>query len=315
VRQGIRGYTDGLIALAGSGDRTGRASVATLASELSGVRDVISGSDDLRRALGDPGVLVAARRGLIDDIFGAHVGATTLAVLGFVLDADRASETVADVEWLAERLAAASRNMEPVGDVVLGTKAAEERAEGFTTAILQAVEGERNLANLEDELFRFSRVVAGSDELSAALASRDVAVRARKQLVTDLLQGKATEETVLLATYVTQIGRPRDFQRLLDSVVARVAAESNRRLAEVRSAVEMDEQQQQRLAGALGRVIGHDVDVRVTVDPSLLGGFVATIGDTVVDGSARHQLDLLKERLVMPEASVTTGQNTTEEHR
>jgi F-type H+-transporting ATPase subunit delta len=47
--------------------------------------------------------------------------------------------------------------------------------------------------------------------------------------------------------------------------------------------------------------------VRVIVDPTVLGGFVATIGDTVVDGSARHRLDLLKERLEMPEAAITTG--------
>ena len=50
---------------------------------------------------------------------------------------------------------------------------------------------------------------------------------------------------------------------------------------------------------------GQRVEVRVVVDPSVLGGFVATIGDTVVDGSVRHRLDLLKERLVLSEAPPT----------
>jgi F-type H+-transporting ATPase subunit delta len=72
--------------------------------------------------------------------------------------------------------------------------------------------------------------------------------------------------------------------------------------------VELDESQRRDLAAALRRVIGHEVDVRVTVDRSVLAGFVATIGDTVVDGSARHRLEILKERLVMPEANVTTGE-------
>ncbi|HET6875367.1 MAG TPA: ATP synthase F1 subunit delta [Acidimicrobiales bacterium] len=310
MRQSIRGYTDGLIGLASP---TGESSLSTLASELSAVRGVIAGSDDLRRALSDPGIPVAARRGVLNDLFGSHVGAPTLRLLGFVLDADRASETVGDVEWLAERLDAAARHMVPVGDQVLGTKGAEERVDGFATAVLQTVDGERALSNLEDELFRFSRVVAGSDELRAALSSRDLPAANRRALVTDLLQGKATDATVALATYATQVGRPRDFELLLDYLVTRVAAESNRRLAEVRAAVEMDDQQQRQLAEALGRALGHDVDVRVTVDRSVIAGFVATIGDTVVDASARHQLDILKERLVMPEASITTGQINTEE--
>jgi F-type H+-transporting ATPase subunit delta len=70
----------------------------------------------------------------------------------------------------------------------------------------------------------------------------------------------------------------------------------------------MDEQQQARLAESLERALGYQVDVRVSVDPTLLGGFVANIGDTVVDASARHQLDLLRERLVMPEVNITTGE-------
>lgn len=305
MRQAIRGYTDGLISLAAHGGGT---SVSTLASELSAVVGVTTASDDLRRALSDPGIALAARRAVVQDVFGAHVGETTVRLLYFVLGADRAGETVADLTWLAERLGAAEQHMAPVGDIVLGTKAAEERIDGYATAILQTVQGEHDLADLEDGLFRFSRIVSGSDELRAALSSRDISVDARRKLVEDLLRDKATMATVALAAYGTQVGRPRDYPELLDAVVARVAAESNRRVAEVRSAVELDEDQQRQLTAALGRAIGHDVDVRVTVDPTVLAGFVATIGDTVVDGSARHQLDLLKERLILPEANITTGE-------
>lgn len=310
MRQSIRGYADGLIALAREGGGT---SVSELSSELSAIRAVVDGSDDLRRALSDPGIPVAARRGVLNDLFGGQVSDATLRLIGFVLDADRATETVADIEWLAERFEAAVRNLQPIGEHVLGTKAAEERIDGYASAILESVVGERALANLEDELFRFARIVGGSDELYAALTTREYPTAVRRQIVVDLLQGKASPAALSLAAYATQVGRPRDYQDLLESVVARVASESNRRLAEVRSAVDLDEDQQRQLAGALTRAVGHDVEVRVTVDPSVLAGFVATIGDTVVDGSARHQLDLLKERLIMPEAQVTTGQITKEE--
>jgi F-type H+-transporting ATPase subunit delta len=113
-----------------------------------------------------------------------------------------------------------------------------------------------------------------------------------------------------LASYATQVGRPRDFENILAHLVDRVAAESNRRLASVRTAVDLDDSRRAQLAGVLSRLAGRAVDVRVTVDPTILGGFVATMGDTVVDGSTRHRLDLLKARLDMPESDPTLGEPT-----
>lgn len=306
MKQSIRGYADGLIALTGSG---GGSDLRALASDLSGVSGVIAGSDDLRLALSDPGLAIDSRRALLDQLFASRVSGPAMAAIGFVLTVDRAPETAADIGWLSERLDAAAHHLEPVGDVVLGTKAAEERADGFATAILTTVNDQRALGELEDELFRFSRAVVGSAELTAALTSRDYPSSVRQAVIRDLLAKKASPATVHLATYAARIGRPRDFEVLLDHLVERVASESNRRLAEVRSAVELDDVQRSKLADALSRSVGHGVEVRVTVDPSVVAGFVATIGDTVVDATARHQLELLKERLVMPESfNITTGE-------
>ena len=307
MRQSIRGYTDGLITLSkrpADGGAPGWATLATVTSDLVAVRAVLDGSEDLKRALSDPGIPVAARRGVLHDLFGSRIDPATLRVLGFVLGADRATETVADLDWLSERLDAAAHRMEPVGDVVLGTKAAEERLDGYATALLETVEGGPALAAIEDALFGFSQVVAGSEPLRQALSDREVPAGNRKQIIADLLGGKADAITIELAEYATQVGRPRDFEAFLGLLIDRIAAESNRRLADVRSAVELDDSQRAALAAALGRAVGRDVEVRVTVDPGVVAGFVATIGDTVVDGSARHQLELLKERLVSPEVRI-----------
>jgi F-type H+-transporting ATPase subunit delta len=144
--------------------------------------------------------------------------------------------------------------------------------------------------------------------LLEALSNREIDAVTRRSLVEDLLRGRASPTTTRLAAYATQVGRPRDYENLLAHLVDRVAAESNRRLATVRTAVDLDDERRRHLATALSRVAGHDVDIRVTVDPTVLGGFVATIGDTVVDGSTRHRLDLLKARLDTPEADFTTGE-------
>jgi F-type H+-transporting ATPase subunit delta len=302
VRQSIRGYTDGVLEASPSGE------VVSIASEVAVVRDVVNGSGDLKGALLDPGVPAAPKRAVVSELLESKVAPQTLKLIVFAIDHDRAAETVANIDWLAARLDAAARGLRPAADVVLGHTAAQERLDGYASAVLEDLDGEQQLMTVEDELFRFMRIVNGSEELRDVLANRGVAPEVRRSLVSDLLSSRATAATVRLAGYATQVGRPRDYEDLLAYLVDRVASENNRRMADVRSAVAIDGAQRAKLAQALGRVVGHPVQVRVSVDPSLLAGFVATIGDTVVDGSARRQFEILKERLVIPEANVTTGE-------
>lgn len=309
MRQSIRGYADGVIELSRAGGAQAVAgNLAVLADELRAVRRLIDSSEDLRRVLADSGVPMASRRAVVNDLLQSRVGAHTLQLIAFAVEADRAADLPDNVAWLANRTEAVAREAKPTAaDQVLGHKAAEERLDGYATALLAPVEGEAALTNIEDELFRFLQTVASSEELRAALSNRAIPQSARQAVVEDLLRGKATDTTVRLATYATHVGRPRDYEPLLAFLVDRVAFENNRRLADVRAPVELDESQRGHLAEALSRLIGRSVDVRVTVDRAVLGGFVATIGDTVVDGSARHRLEILKERLALPEATLTTG--------
>ncbi len=65
----------------------------------------------------------------------------------------------------------------------------------------------------------------------------------------------------------------------------------------MRSAVPLDAAQQERLAAALSHATGKRVEVKVIVDENVLGGIVARIGDTVIDGTVRRRLAQLKERI------------------
>ena len=78
------------------------------------------------------------------------------------------------------------------------------------------------------------------------------------------------------------------------------AKEANRRLADVRSATEMTDAERTRLAAVLTRYVGYPVQVRVTPQPDLIGGFVASIGDMVVDASVRHRLEQARQFLMAP---------------
>jgi len=79
--------------------------------------------------------------------------------------------------------------------------------------------------------------------------------------------------------------------------VARASSAKNLELAEVRTAVALTADQQSRIAAAITTATGKQVNLKVVVDPSVIGGVVATVGDTVIDGSVRTRIDQLKSRL------------------
>ena len=109
--------------------------------------------------------------------------------------------------------------------------------------------------------------------------------------------GKALPTSVALVNLVVSAGRISDLAAIVDRFVQLAAAERQHAVAEVRSAVPLDDEQRARLADALGRATCKNIEVKVIVDPSVLGGLVATIGDTVIDGTVRHRLDQLKEQI------------------
>jgi F-type H+-transporting ATPase subunit delta len=93
---------------------------------------------------------------------------------------------------------------------------------------------------------------------------------------------------------VVGTGRARELPTIIRQLVEMSAAEANKEVAEVRSAIPLTDDQRKRLAEALGEATGKQVEVKVVVDPSVMGGIVAQVGDTVIDGSVRSRLDKLK---------------------
>ncbi len=68
--------------------------------------------------------------------------------------------------------------------------------------------------------------------------------------------------------------------------------------AEVATAVPVDEEVKDKLAHRLGHLVGREVVITTSVDPSLIGGLVARVGDKLIDGSIRSRLLSLRESLV-----------------
>ncbi len=170
-----------------------------------------------------------------------------------------------------------------------------DRVSSYADALVAVAQAEGDLAATEDELFAVAQALAGSDDLRAVLADRGIPAARRQQIVEDLLGGQVAEVTVALVSMVVGAGRGGDLVRIIETAVERAAGARNKAVAEVRSAVALDDSQTERLAGALQRATGKDVTVKVIVDPSLLGGIVTRIGDEVIDGSVRSRINQLRE--------------------
>jgi F-type H+-transporting ATPase subunit delta len=174
---------------------------------------------------------------------------------------------------------------------------ADDRTTAYAEALFAVARAEGPLAEIEDELFRVAQVVRGNDELRDSLADPHVPVATRQQVIVDLLGGKAQPATTSLVSMVVGTGRIRDLPAIVDELVAMAAREANKEVAEVRSAIALTDDQKTRLAEALGRATGKSIEVKVILDPSVKGGLVAQVGDTVIDGSVRRRLDQLKHAL------------------
>jgi F-type H+-transporting ATPase subunit delta len=169
--------------------------------------------------------------------------------------------------------------------------------QGYATAIFSVAQAEGALERVEDELYRFARAIELSAELRDRLVDPAIDTAAKLGVVTDLLGGRAHPQTVSAVAYVVQAGRARQLGDITDALVAMGASSRDQALVEVRSAVALDGEQQRKLAEALARTAGRPVDLKVVVDPTVVGGIVAKMGDTVIDGSVSRRLAELRSAL------------------
>lgn len=173
----------------------------------------------------------------------------------------------------------------------------EELIHGYATALFQVVRAEGEIDRVEDELYRFGKLLDTNHELKQALSDQSIDKEQRKKVLGELLDGKVSPHTLGLLGFVVEQGRARQLPQIL-SELSKLAAEARSAVvAEVRSAIPLDAQQQSALAEALSKATGKKVELKVLVDPEVLGGVVAKVGDTVIDGTVRRRLEQLKEQV------------------
>ena len=251
----------------------GRAEAATAGSvggDLAAVVGLLDREISLRRVLTDPAASADRKSGLVRSLLEGRVGDQAL---GIVADA-------AAAPWSRTRdLADAVETLSVLASVV------EAERDGY-------------LDDLEDALFRFGRVVGGNPELRGVLADRTVPVELKGELVRSLLQGKVQPATMRLIEQAVTQPRGRTLDVVLDEHAGLAAAYRRRLIALVRVARPLTDRQRRRLARALQRIYGHEVQLNVVVDADVVGGISVQVGDEVVDGTTAARLDEARRGLV-----------------
>ena len=253
--------------LAGGPGRT--VDPAALADDLFGVSGALDSSAALRRALTDPTREAGAKGDLVRRLLADKVSATALQVV----------TTLVGQRWSAER------------DLV-------DTVENFAVQSLAAGAESRGRADtVEDELFRFERIVAGTPALRDAVTDRRAAPASRAAVVDSLLADKSQPETLRLARQAVLAPRGRRFDRVIAGYLAIIAHRREQLSATVTSAIALDADQSTRLAAALTRIYGKPVHLKVVIDPQIVGGIRVQIGDEVVDGTVPRKLEGARRHL------------------
>lgn len=268
-----------------------------VAAQLHQLSQALNTSGDLRDVLTDTALPVVLRAQVVGDLLGqAQPACRRLAEAAVRLEVP--GELPPALDWLVTRTESeADRRagrLEP--DLPGGRTATNERLEGYALALLGSEPDGRVIDEVEDQLFRVARLIEANSELADTLGDVDLPVSLRQGIVTDLLAERAEPVTTSLVRYVVAQSRSQLVGHL-DWLVDQVAAERGRRVADVVSAVDLDEDQRNRLTQALSAQMGRSVTLRVSVDPALLGGLTVTVGDTVLDGSIRRRFEALRSAL------------------
>ena len=171
----------------------------------------------------------------------------------------------------------------------------DEKIQGYARAILAVASAESNGAQIEDEIYRFSQVLQSSEELKSTLSDASIPSARRQQIVEDLLDGQAPQTTVALVSMIVAAGLGSDIKAIADRVIGLGAESRDKAVAEVYSVVDLSSDQQQRLAAALKSATGKDVEMKIIIDESVMGGLLVQIEDEVIDGTVRTRLKQLRE--------------------
>ena len=174
---------------------------------------------------------------------------------------------------------------------------AREAIRGYAQALFSVAQAEDALEDVQDELFRFARALDQENQLRETLTDPALPIDRKKAVLQDILGTQASPHTVSIVGFLVEQGKTRELTAIVDELVALASEHRDAAVAEVRTAVQLDDRQRDELAKALEQATGKKVELKVVVDPSILGSVIARVGDQVIDGSIKRRLEMARDQL------------------
>jgi F-type H+-transporting ATPase subunit delta len=233
------------------------------------VARLLSGETTLRRHLADPAVSEEARTGLAERLLGGQLDRPALEAVAAAVAArwSRPVDLVSALESLGR-------------NAVLGSAAKSEQ-----------------LDEVEDELFRFGRILDREPELSGLLADTSRPLDGRIALLDGVLSRNVTPTTATLLRQAVSLPRGRHLDVIAEELAELAAARRELSVARVTAPVRLTPDQEQRLADSLSRLYGRPMSLQVELDESLLGGLVVRVGGELIDGSVAGRIEAARRHL------------------
>ena len=178
----------------------------------------------------------------------------------------------------------------------MATTAHPARLDGYAAALRGIAAAQADPAAFTGEFYTAAMALSGNKELRDTLADARVPVERKQAILGELLGTRAGAVVLGAINFLIVAGQAKHLEGIASRVAELAAAEEGSVVAEVRSAVALDDEQVARIGEALSAATGKKVQVKTVTDPSVIGGIVAQVGDTIFDGSVRSRFDDLREQ-------------------
>jgi F-type H+-transporting ATPase subunit delta len=250
-------------------DASSAAELQRLGDDLFAALRLLLSESSLRRALADASVSSSARASLADRLLDGKIGRAAKDTVTELVSArwSRTSDLTAALEVLARR------------------------------ATLGVAEKDNTLSEVEDELFRFGRVLDRESQLNRLLSDQTTPEEGRVALLRKVLGQKVSPVTATLLVEAVRTSRGRGLDQVAGELSELAAARRDRYVAHVRTPVALTSSQEQRLTDSLSRLYGRAMSLQVERDESLLGGLIVRVGGEVIDGSVAGKLAAAQRKL------------------
>ncbi len=245
--------------------------LSSVANDLASVAKLLARESILTRHLADPADNPSPKVGLLETLLEGKVGDTALEVLKAAVSGRWSTDAnlVDAVEHVAR------------------------------LALLVRAEREDQAGEVEEQLFRFGRILDAQPRLGTLLSDHTAPVAGRVKLLNDVLEsGSGVNPTTaqLLSQTIELLRGERADDAVIDLAELAVARRGEV-VAHVGAAAALSDAQRTRLTEVLTRIYGHPVSVQLHINPHLLGGLNIAVGDEIIDGTLSSKLAAAETKL------------------